>query len=311
MELYQLRSFVAVADEGHLTRAAERLFTSQPAVSAHIKALEEELQLTLFQRTAKGMQLTREGKLLRAKAERALASVSDLLFQARLLKRELVGEVKLAVQTDPAFLRLPAIHAELAAKNPGLELHFLQGMSPSILYDIKHGLLDGGFYFGDNPYREVRSVLLCRARLCVVGPAAWAERIARADWHEIAEMSWIFATPDCPFRQVMETLFNQHGARPRESAVANDESTLLALVRAGVGLTLMREEEATAGVHEGTLSVWPRVAAPIGLSFAYLGRRQQDPLIQALIGVVSRTWDLTDELALRIAPKPAAAATAS
>ncbi|MES9912641.1 MAG: LysR family transcriptional regulator, partial [Candidatus Sedimenticola sp. 4PFRAG1] len=54
MELYQLKTFVKVADEGHLTRAAEQLFTSQPAISAHIKALEEELGVVLFQRTPKG-----------------------------------------------------------------------------------------------------------------------------------------------------------------------------------------------------------------------------------------------------------------
>jgi len=62
MELYQLKTFVTVAEEGHLTRAAERLFTSQPAISAHIKSLEEELGVTLFHRTPKGMQLTTEGE---------------------------------------------------------------------------------------------------------------------------------------------------------------------------------------------------------------------------------------------------------
>ena len=61
MELYHLRTFVTVAEEGHLTRASERLFTSQPAVSAHIKALEEELGVTLFDRTPRGMQLTPAG----------------------------------------------------------------------------------------------------------------------------------------------------------------------------------------------------------------------------------------------------------
>ena len=53
MELYQIKSFIAVAEEGNLTRASTRLFASQPAVSAHIKSLEEELGLNLFERTEK------------------------------------------------------------------------------------------------------------------------------------------------------------------------------------------------------------------------------------------------------------------
>ena len=55
MELYQLRTFVVVADTGHLTQASERLHLSQPAVSAHIKALEQQLEIRLFERTATGM----------------------------------------------------------------------------------------------------------------------------------------------------------------------------------------------------------------------------------------------------------------
>ncbi len=69
MELYQLRSFITVAGENHLTRAAQKLNTSQPAVSAHIKALEEEFGFSLFVRTPKGMQLTPGGQALCTKAE--------------------------------------------------------------------------------------------------------------------------------------------------------------------------------------------------------------------------------------------------
>jgi DNA-binding transcriptional LysR family regulator len=58
VELYQLKTFVPVAEEGNLTRAAEKLFISQPAISAQIKALEEELRVELFRRSARGMTLT-------------------------------------------------------------------------------------------------------------------------------------------------------------------------------------------------------------------------------------------------------------
>jgi DNA-binding transcriptional LysR family regulator len=64
MELYQLRIFLTIARTGNLTRAAERLNASQPAVSSQIKALEEELGVTLFARTPRGMELTQEGRIL-------------------------------------------------------------------------------------------------------------------------------------------------------------------------------------------------------------------------------------------------------
>ena len=82
MELYHLKTFVTVAEEQHLTRAAERLFTSQPAISAHIKALEEELRLTLFERTPKGMQLTPRASNC-SSARAALAAAGDFVLHAR------------------------------------------------------------------------------------------------------------------------------------------------------------------------------------------------------------------------------------
>ncbi|HEY1407941.1 MAG TPA: LysR family transcriptional regulator, partial [Promineifilum sp.] len=68
MEIYQLRTFVTVARESSITRAWELLFLSQPAVSAHIKAMEDELGLVLFDRTPRGMGLTSHGVKLLAKA---------------------------------------------------------------------------------------------------------------------------------------------------------------------------------------------------------------------------------------------------
>ena len=62
MEIYQLRTFVTVAQQGHLTQAAELLHLSQPAVTAQIKALEEEVGMPLFERTAGGVNLSRIGQ---------------------------------------------------------------------------------------------------------------------------------------------------------------------------------------------------------------------------------------------------------
>ena len=118
MELYQLRTFAMVAEVGNLTRAAERLHTSQPAVSAHIKALEAELGLSLFERTPKGMQLTPAGAALKAKAAAALSAADAVRFEAKRLKDELTGTLRLGLHIDPQYLRVADLLTVLGRAHP-------------------------------------------------------------------------------------------------------------------------------------------------------------------------------------------------
>lgn len=83
MELYQLKAFLTVAKEGNLSRAADRLCLSSPAVSAQVKALEEELGVLLFHRTPKGMTVTDVGKRLLLEAEAAVAATQRMARAAR------------------------------------------------------------------------------------------------------------------------------------------------------------------------------------------------------------------------------------
>ncbi len=85
-DLVQLRTFVAVAEEQHLTRAAERLFISQSAASAHVRAIEERLETQLFDRTPRGLALTQTGRLLVQKARTLLNEESLFSSFARELR---------------------------------------------------------------------------------------------------------------------------------------------------------------------------------------------------------------------------------
>ena len=126
MELYQLNTFVKIADEGSLTRAAERLFTSQPAISAQLKALEEELGVSLFDRTPRGMQLTAKGRLLYDQALQTLNAAAKLKADAQQLQQELVGELRIGVHTDFEFMRIGELHRALQTQHPRISPHFMQ-----------------------------------------------------------------------------------------------------------------------------------------------------------------------------------------
>jgi DNA-binding transcriptional LysR family regulator len=234
MELYHLKTFAKVAEEGHLTRAAEKLHTSQPAVSAHIKALEEELGLTLFLRTPKGMRLTPEGKTLYQKALAALATVDDLHHQARRMQHELSGIIRLGLHIDPAYLKIDRLLSKMRRKHIGIEFHLFQRWSRQQLEEIRKGALDAGFIYRNNNTKGLTVTPLKILPVRVVGPEKWQERLNGADWREISQMPWIWAPSQCIFDRIGVRAFDNRNLKPFKVAVADQEPAISALVTAGI-----------------------------------------------------------------------------
>ena len=142
MELYQLKTFVAIAQEKSLTRAAERVYTSPPAVSAQIKALEDELGVKLFDRTSRGMVLTEPGTRLLEEAERTLASAGRMRAAAAQLRGAAQGVVRFGTVSDPIALRLGNVLVSLAERHPQITLQLHQGLSANMLLALQRGELD-------------------------------------------------------------------------------------------------------------------------------------------------------------------------
>jgi DNA-binding transcriptional LysR family regulator len=290
MELHQLRTFVTVAEEGHLTRAAERMFVSQPAVSSHIKALEAELGVTLFDRTPRGMRLTRDGERLLGRARRIVEDADLFLGEARGLCGKLSGQLAFGINTDSTFLRVGEISARMRRDYPGISLSLVNSNSWDIVRDVRRGVMDAGFAYGEIPGEGVAADVLAEVPFRVVGPAAWAERIAGADWAGLAAMPWVWMADNCPFLDVLGRQFSGLGCKPRICVEADHEDILRALVVAGEGLTLLREDEAMAGLERGQLAVWP--APPLGLRLSLVWReaRREEPVLHVLREVVASAW---------------------
>ena len=140
MEIYQLRAFVTVAKIGHLTRAAEALHVTQPAVTGQIKALEEELGIALFDRRPGRIALTRAGERLLPEAEKVLAAAGSLLGQARELQGEVSGSLVIGTVGDPDSLRLGSLLGGLVSALPG-NLDAVDRFSG--FHDGPNDLLDG------------------------------------------------------------------------------------------------------------------------------------------------------------------------
>jgi DNA-binding transcriptional LysR family regulator len=282
LELHQLRTFAAVADEGHLTRAAERLHLSQPAVSAHIKALEEDLGVTLFERSSNGMALTRAGRKLVEHAERVLAAAGELRHAARAFRGEISGHVRLGTVSDPEFLRLGEFLGRLVERHPGLEIELRQEVSGAALEAVRTGELDASFYFGEMTAGEIAAIPLREIAYRVAAPAAWAEKIRDARWPEIAALPWIVTPQISSHRSLLASQFRAHRVEPASVVEADNEAVIANLVESGVGLSLLREDLALDKERRGEVAVWPHSRPATRLWFVHRADRADDPVIAAL-----------------------------
>jgi DNA-binding transcriptional LysR family regulator len=142
MELRRVRYFVAVAEELHFRRAAERLHLAQPALSQQIQKLEEELGAALLHRTSRGAELTRVGAQFLPEARRLLRQADDAVRTARDAKSGRVGRLRFAHTADGCPSQLPRIISAFARRHPAIELAPECLPARRALEDVRSGRID-------------------------------------------------------------------------------------------------------------------------------------------------------------------------
>ena len=289
-----MRTFVAVAEEEHLTRAAERLCASVPAVSAHVRGLEDELGVPLFSRTPRGMRLTAEGRVLLDEARRALSGLDAVLARAGELRREVTGVVRIGLNNEASRMRVPELLSVMTRRHPRVELHLIDSSSPRILEHVRSGRLEVGFVYDNivEPGHEVESLPLDEVPMAVVGPTSWAQRVCRASWEELAGLPWVWFTERCPFQYLLEQVFSRRGLPLNKVMLGDNDATLRTLVSAGCGLTLLRRDDALEAEAAGEVCLWAGEGLVLGLSLIYRRDRGADRVIEAVTAAVAEAWGL-------------------
>jgi DNA-binding transcriptional LysR family regulator len=305
MELYQLRAFITVAETGRLTRAAERLHLSQPALSAQIKALEDSLDQQLFERGSTGMALTRMGRELLPLAQRVLAAADSLKRAAHAHRTEIAGKVSLGTLSDPHFIRLGEFLGRALERYPLIEVELRNEFTGAAFDAVRAGELDASFYFGEITDPAVTGVRLSEMTYCVAAPAAWADRVRDASWAEIAQMPWILTPETSTHNRLVHALLREHGVEPLKVIGADNEGVIANLVESEVGVSLVREDLALD--RDGAIYTRPGACIPTALWFIHLAERVQEPILAALLGVLRETWriEATPRREWGAAPKPA------
>jgi len=296
MDLTLLRAFVTVARLGNLTRAAAQLHLTQPAVSLQIKNLQEALGVTLFTRASHGLVLTRDGQALLPHAERALAAAGDVERAAAALRQEVRGRLRIGTILDPQFLRLGGFLKQLVETYPQIETALRHGMSGSVIEQVRARELDVGYYIGQPvedglPDALFHAAMLTRFQYRVLAPAGWKERVGRSpDWRSLAALPWIWTPPASAHNRLLSRVFRDAGVEPIKVAEVDQETSMLDLVKSGVGLSLARDAIAIDEAHMHALTIVEGVTVPTELTFVALAARMEEPAIAAAFKLVEAQW---------------------
>jgi DNA-binding transcriptional LysR family regulator len=325
-DLLSLKAFAAVAREGTVSKAAQTLHLTQPAVSLQLKALQERLNLQLFARSGRGLALTRDGAALLPQAEKVLAALQDFGHSAQSLHMSLRGVLRIGTILDPEFTRLGAFLKALVQATPHLQTELSQHMSGDVLARVQQGALDVGFYLATvheiaalrkppseraalptNPYfyegnmplahiDTAQSAIdlvvmeLAHFEYRVLAPASWGPQVQGRDWRALAQLPWIVTPPASAHHRLLQAVMQPLGVSPKRAALVDQEASMLDLVRSGVGLSLARDTIALREAQSRGLVIADRVSLPCCLCFVHTAARQHDMVIGSAVQALGKVW---------------------
>jgi DNA-binding transcriptional LysR family regulator len=245
MKLRHLQYFVAVAEELHFGRAAERLHMAQPPLSAQIRQLEAELGVTLLHRTTRRVELAPAGEVLLARAREILASVDRATQDTQRATRGELGRLAVGFTGSSTYALLPTLAAALRSALPGvlLDLHGEQ-LTPAQVAGLLEGTLDLGLLRPPVRQRELAVEVIRWEPLIAVIPQA--HPLAAADAVRVEKLSAEpFISYPSHFRSVLHDAIEEtcaaHGFLPRVAHEVSETATLVSFVAAGLGVSLVPE----------------------------------------------------------------------
>ncbi len=242
-ELRHLRYFVAVAEELHFGRAAQRLHISQPPLSMQIRALEDALGVRLLARTQRRVALTAAGAAFLHEARHILERAASAVTAAQRADRGEVGQLALGFVSHANYHVLPSLLREFHARAPGVRLALRESTSDRLLDELADGPLDAAFVLAPVDAPALDSVAVWREPLVAALPATHplATRRGRLRLAQLADAPFIvFPRRLAPgLHDDIVGFCRDAGFSPRVEMEAVQMQTIVSLVSAGIGVALI------------------------------------------------------------------------
>ncbi len=248
MDLRDMRHFLAVAEEGHIGRAAARLHLSQPPLTRHIQALEEKIGVPLFVRTPKGVTLTEAGRTLLEEAPNLLALAQQAAERTRLAGQGLIGRLDVGLFGSGVLDVIPRILARFHQARPEVKIVLHNLTKDAQLQALRERRITVGFnrLVPEEDGITVETVL--REPLVVAIAASHALAARPAVRLQDLDGVPLILYPNVPLRglaQEVADAFRAEGVRMRVEQEVEDVVTAVALVSAGFGAAITTQSAAS------------------------------------------------------------------
>jgi DNA-binding transcriptional LysR family regulator len=258
MDLAQLEAFLHVAREKSFSRAAHKLFRTQPAVSIAIKRLEEELGEILFDRSAKGGELTDAGRALLSYAHRMLNLREEALEAVADYRRMLGGSLTIGANESTSLYLLPPLLLRYREAFPQIRINVQRHLSERIPMEVLERNLDFGFLSFEPPQASLESLVVHRDELVLVAapshPFAGRKDVALRD---LGRETFVAHNARTPARTQIIELFAKHRTPLNIALELATLETIKDFVRLGEGLAILPRLSVRDGIEAGTLAEVP------------------------------------------------------
>jgi DNA-binding transcriptional LysR family regulator len=245
LDLNDFRALVALAEAGHFGRAADRLGVSQPALTKRVRLMEERMGGRLFERLAQGTRLTAAGAVLTERARQLLGEAEAAEEQTRSVLRGTSGELRIGAGLTTLFVGLPEVLGAFHRRYPEVRLTVRDMASGEQAEALRRGELDVGFLRQEAAGPGLAVEAMRREELRLVA-AAKGPRSRRALWESPFVMLARSVSPT--FHDHVQATCRAVGVTPRVGQETNQLLTVLALVQAGIGVSLVPGSVGSMGI---------------------------------------------------------------
>ncbi|MGW7706988.1 LysR family transcriptional regulator [Streptomyces sp. NPDC054771] len=282
-----LRYFVAVAEEGSLTRAAERLFVSQPALTKQIKQLETQLGVRLFTRSRAGMALTEPGRALEARVPALLAEWDGILRETRSTAGRAARVLRVGFMASAANEATPHIIAEFARRRPGWRVDMRQAAWSEPSAGLTDGDVDAALVRMPFPGQDaLRTEVLFSEPRWVALPAGHPLAVREViPFRELWDEPFVAAPPGSGrWRDYWLATDEREGHPVRIGAVTDRPDDWLSAIANGYGMALAPASAARFYARPGIVYRPVSGIGPSQVGVAWARADDSDPVVQDLVG---------------------------